>query len=113
MQVMRNLLSNACKFTENGEVRVETATTSREGKPWFELRVHDTGIGISKEQQARLFRPFAQADGSATRRFGGSGLGLVISRRLCELMGGDIALSSEPGVGSTFTVQLPLRHEAA
>jgi PAS domain S-box-containing protein len=113
MQVMRNLLSNACKFTENGEVRVEAATTSREGEPWFELRVHDTGIGISEEQQARLFRPFAQADGSATRRFGGSGLGLVISRRLCELMGGDIALSSEPGVGSTFTVQLPLRYEAA
>jgi PAS domain S-box-containing protein len=111
-QILKSLISNAYKFTERGEVHVEAASTSRDGRPGIELRVRDTGIGISPEQQADIFEPFAQADGSSTRRFGGTGLGLVISKRLCDLMGGEISLHSEAGVGSTFTVYLPHRADA-
>ncbi|MBL8113783.1 MAG: hypothetical protein JNK60_12955 [Acidobacteria bacterium] len=102
-QVLLNLFSNAAKFTENGVI---TVTLRQEGSLVF-LKVSDTGIGMSPEQQARLFQPFVQADVGTSRRFGGTGLGLVISRRFCQMMGGDVLLESVEGQGSTFTVRLP------
>src|SRR5262249_10974062 len=104
-QSLCNLLSNACKFTEGGTVRLEVAR--EEGGGGFVFRVADTGIGMTPNHLGKLFKPFSQADPSATRRFGGTGLGLAITRHFCEAMGGDIAVESEPGVGSTFTIRLP------
>ena len=103
-QVLLNLVGNAVKFTDKGDVVVSVETVSRSG-PTAQLRfsVRDTGLGITKEECDRLFQPFVQADNSTTRRFGGSGLGLVISKQLVELMGGTISLQSTPGIGSTFT----------
>jgi PAS domain S-box-containing protein len=103
-QVLGNLLSNALKFTEAGGI--ELRVWSDENDLWF--TVHDSGIGIEAAALERLFKPFEQADSSTTRRFGGTGLGLVISRHLMELMHGAISVRSEPGAGSTFTVRLPL-----
>jgi CheY-like chemotaxis protein/anti-sigma regulatory factor (Ser/Thr protein kinase) len=106
-QIILNLLSNACKFTENGEVNL---TVQRERAPcgdWLTFVVADTGIGMTSDQMAKVFEEFSQADSSTTRRYGGTGLGLAISRRLCHLMGGDITVDSTPGAGSTFTVRLP------
>jgi hypothetical protein len=97
-------VGNATKFTERGEVRVEVA---RPVPGWIEIRVADTGIGMSEEQIGRLFREFTQADASMTRRYGGTGLGLAISQRLCRLMGGVITAQATLGAGSTFTVRLP------
>ncbi len=105
-QVLLNLLSNACKFTENGEVHF-TAQYEANPSAQFRFVVQDTGIGMTDEQLARLFREFSQADASTTRRFGGTGLGLAISQRLCEMMGGEVAVESEYGKGTTFTVTLP------
>jgi PAS domain S-box-containing protein len=107
-QVMLNLLSNACKFTKDGDVSLEIARFERGKEPWLELRVKDSGIGISAAQKARLFQPFVQADSSTTREYGGTGLGLVISKRLVEMMGGQIDLDSKIGQGSTFTIRLPI-----
>jgi signal transduction histidine kinase/DNA-binding response OmpR family regulator len=106
-QVLFNLLSNASKFTEAG-----TITLAVEREPGLlgdgiVFRVSDTGIGMTPEQQARLFEAFMQADVSTSRRYGGSGLGLAISRRFCQMMGGDITIASTPGKGSLFTVRLP------
>jgi PAS domain S-box-containing protein len=108
-QIVVNLLSNACKFTEQGDIDVTVTRESLNGEDWIALSVSDTGIGMSPEQVAELFEEFSQADATTTRRFGGTGLGLAISRRLCRLMGGDIEVSSKLGDGSTFTVRLP-RH---
>ena len=102
-QVLLNLLGNAAKFTSHGTV----ALAVRRDGGWFEFTVRDTGIGISDEQQTRLFRPFEQADSSTTRQFGGTGLGLVITQRLCHAMGGSVTVDSVLGVGSTFTIRLP------
>jgi signal transduction histidine kinase/ActR/RegA family two-component response regulator/HPt (histidine-containing phosphotransfer) domain-containing protein len=108
-QILFNLLSNAVKFTERGGVRVRAAATALGGgSTRVTLAVTDTGIGMSEAQLARLFEPFVQADSSTTRQFGGSGLGLSIVRRLARAMGGDVAVESAPGVGSTFTVTLTL-----
>jgi PAS domain S-box-containing protein len=107
-QVLLNHLSNAVKFTEGGEVRLEVAPTTWNGRPAVRFAIRDTGIGIAPEQIEALFQPFTQGDVSATRRYGGTGLGLVISRQLCYKMGGDVTVESEPGKGSTFTVTLPL-----
>src|SRR5205814_757232 len=114
-QILVNLLSNAIKFTQQGEVVLSVAARrtyeedmlegqERDGAPVSELHfaVRDTGIGISEEGKARLFRSFSQVDASTTRRYGGTGLGLAISKRLAELMGGTMWVDSQPGVGSTF-----------
>jgi GAF domain-containing protein/CheY-like chemotaxis protein len=108
-QILFNLLSNAVKFTERGEVVVRASTVALGGaRTRVTIAVEDTGIGLDAEQQARLFRPFSQADSSTTRRYGGTGLGLSIVRRLAQLMGGDVAVDSAAGEGSTFTVTLVL-----
>ncbi len=102
-QILVNLVGNAVKFTEAGQVRVVLRLRrDRNAPPHFECDVIDTGIGISVPQEEQLFRAFSQADNSSTRRFGGTGLGLVISRQLAQLLGGDISVHSEEGVGSRF-----------
>jgi signal transduction histidine kinase/CheY-like chemotaxis protein/putative methionine-R-sulfoxide reductase with GAF domain len=106
-QIVFNLLSNACKFTENGTVTVTVRCEATAQGDCLSFAVADTGIGISEEQMARLFQEFSQADASTTRKYGGTGLGLTISERLCKLMGGDISVESEPNVGTTFTATLP------
>ncbi|CAK0768854.1 two-component system, sensor histidine kinase and response regulator [Gammaproteobacteria bacterium] len=103
-QVLLNLINNAIKFTENGEVVLSIMVSEwRENEIKLSFVVRDTGIGLTKEQQAKLFQSFNQADASTTRRFGGTGLGLAISKRIAEMMGGDIKVESEPGIGSVFT----------
>ena len=105
-QILANLLSNACKFTHEGTI---TLTVTREHHPHNDLvrlRVEDTGIGMSPEALHDIFKPFVQADNSSTRLFGGTGLGLTISRRLCRLMGGDLSVESTQGGGSSFEVEL-------
>ena len=102
-QILTNFVNNAVKFTERGEIRLEIEQLERTGeKVQLKFSVHDTGIGMTPEQSAKLFQPFTQADMSTTRKHGGTGLGLTICRRLVELMGGRIWLDSDPGVGSTF-----------
>jgi adenylate cyclase len=105
-QILLNLLSNACKFTDNGEVALRVRKVA-DGREWIELVVADTGIGITAEQQAKLFQDFTQADSLTARRYGGTGLGLALSRKLARMMGGDVTVTSEPGKGSIFTVRLP------
>ncbi|NUP99600.1 MAG: response regulator [Armatimonadetes bacterium] len=108
-QVLANLLNNATRFTEQGEVVVSAEVISSEpGRVVLECQVRDTGIGITPEAQARLFRSYEQAEASTARRYGGSGLGLVIARQLVELMGGELGVESAPGSGSTFWFRLPL-----
>lgn len=109
-QVLSNLVSNAIKFTERGQVRiaVELRPTARPDQVQMQLRVEDTGTGISAEDQQRLFEPFAQVDNAGQTARGGTGLGLVISRNLCELMGGSLQLSSRPGVGTQVQISLLL-----
>src|SRR5262245_36764263 len=103
-QILTNLVNNAVKFTERGEICVNAEMLEHTGeKCQLRFSVRDTGIGMSREQAAKLFQPFTQADMSTTRKHGGTGLGLTVSRRLVELMGGQIWLDSEPGVGTTFT----------
>jgi signal transduction histidine kinase/CheY-like chemotaxis protein len=106
-QILFNLLSNAAKFTQHGRVGLEVLPLRLAGKDWIELAVADTGIGLTPEQQRRLFQSFSQADPSTSRKYGGTGLGLVISRRFAQMMGGDIQLQSEFGRGSVFTARLP------
>ncbi len=111
-QILINLLSNAVKFTPVGEVVVQVRLVREDGGAFLVFSVRDTGIGISPEDQVRLFRSFSQVDASTTRRFGGTGLGLAISRRLAELMGGRLWLDSVEGEGSTFTFSVPARPAA-
>ena len=105
-QILLNLLSNACKFTKEGEVRLRARRVAN-GRDWIELAVVDTGIGMTAEQQAKLFQDFTQADSLTARRYGGTGLGLAITRKLARMMGGDVTVTSEPGKGSVFAVRLP------
>src|SRR5215471_17896184 len=105
-QILLNLLSNACKFTKQGEVKLQARRVANGGR-WIEFAVADTGIGMTLEQQAKLFAEFTQADATTAQRFGGTGLGLAITRKLAGLMGGDVTVTSEPGKGSVFTVRLP------
>jgi signal transduction histidine kinase/CheY-like chemotaxis protein len=105
-QILLNLLSNACKFTKQGEVTLLARKVIDQGN-WVEFTVSDTGIGMTPEQQAKLFEEFTQADSSTARQYGGTGLGLAITRKLARMMGGDVTLTSEAGKGSTFSVRLP------
>ena len=106
-QIMLNLLSNACKFTDHGSVSLSVDRHREGDDDWISIRVADTGIGMTNEQVGRLFQEFSQADSSTTRKYGGTGLGLAISDRLCRMMGGAIDVKSEPGLGTTFSVRLP------
>jgi signal transduction histidine kinase len=113
-QILLNLLSNACKFTKQGDVtlrgrRLPPPPQAGEGKGggWVELAVVDTGIGMTAEQLAKLFQEFTQAEASTAKHYGGTGLGLAITRKLARMMGGDVTVTSEQGKGSVFTVRLP------
>src|SRR5262245_3070536 len=105
-QILLNLLSNACKFTKEGEVTLRAQKIS-DGRHWVELSISEPGIGMTPEQQAKLFEEFSQVDAATAQRFGGTGLGLSITRKLARMMGGDVTVTSEPGKGSMFTVRLP------
>jgi signal transduction histidine kinase len=105
-QILLNLLSNACKFTRAGEVTLRVRRVI-DGRPRIEFAVADTGIGMTPEQQSRLFEEFTQADASTAQRYGGTGLGLAITRKLARMMDGDVTVASAPGKGSVFTVLLP------
>jgi PAS domain S-box-containing protein len=107
-QIVFNLLSNAAKFTQNGIVTLEAVREQLAEMDHMRFSVRDTGIGISTEQQKKLFHDFTQADASMTRKYGGTGLGLSITKRICEMMGGKISLESEFGNGSLFTVMIPV-----
>jgi signal transduction histidine kinase len=106
-QILLNLLSNACKFTKQGEVALQVRKVV-DGHNWIEFAVADSGVGMTAEQQAKLFQDFSQADSLTARRYGGTGLGLALSRKLARMMGGDVTVTSEPGKGSVFTVRLPV-----
>ncbi|MBF0195252.1 MAG: response regulator [Magnetococcales bacterium] len=108
-QILINLLSNAMKFTERGEISLRIEAVEKHGKSWIAFNIEDTGIGIHQDVQETLFQPFTQADTSTTRKFGGSGLGLTICKKLTSLMHGEITLKSELGKGSCFIVTLPIR----
>ena len=107
-QILLNLLSNAGKFTRDGAIALEVCPRTIDGLPSVEFTVSDTGVGMTPEQAARIFDPFTQADVTTTRKYGGTGLGLAIVARFCQLMGGHVSVESEPGVGSRFTVRLPV-----
>lgn len=106
-QILLNLISNACKFTKNGTVTVSAEALHQQEAEWIEFRVSDTGIGMTEEQQQRLFQAFTQADSSTTRQYGGTGLGLAISKHFVEMMSGEVSVSSVAGQGSCFRVRLP------
>jgi GAF domain-containing protein/CheY-like chemotaxis protein len=108
-QALFNLLSNACKFTDRGTVSLAVTREMAGGQDVMTFSVSDTGIGMTAEQLARLFEAFSQADAATTRKYGGTGLGLALSRRLCRMMGGDVTAESEADRGSTFTVRLPVQ----
>jgi signal transduction histidine kinase/DNA-binding response OmpR family regulator len=107
-QGLFNLLSNACKFTHEGTVELRLRPETVGGKPGVSFSVKDSGIGMSPEQVAKVFEAFTQADASMTRKYGGTGLGMTITRKFCEMMGGWVTVESELGVGTTFTIYLPL-----
>jgi signal transduction histidine kinase len=111
-QALLNLMSNANKFTEKGSITVAARQGRENGREWITLSVADTGIGMTSEQIGRLFQEFSQATSATASKYGGTGLGLTISRRFCQMMGGDIAVESEVGRGSTFTIRLPRTVEA-
>lgn len=106
-QILLNLLSNANKFTFRGKINIELSTSTVQNKSWVNISVQDSGIGMNSEQIEKLFAPFTQADASTTRNYGGTGLGLTISKHFCELMGGNISVTSHPETGSTFTISIP------
>lgn len=116
-QVLLNLLSNAAKFTTNGRIKLTVRREKEDFLPEMpfgaiSFTVSDTGIGMSPSQQQQLFQPFTQGDTSTTKKYGGTGLGLAISRHFCQMMGGEIIVKSQLGLGSTFTVYLPLQEQS-
>src|SRR4028118_1148869 len=106
-QGLFNLLSNAVKFTHEGDVTLKATRERMNGSEWIVFRVTDTGIGLSAEQIVKLFQDFTQADASTTRKFGGTGLGLALTRRFCQMMGGDVTVHSVLNEGSVFTIKMP------
>lgn len=106
-QSIVNLLSNATKFTENGTITLDASQEIEGDGEWIVLRVTDTGIGMTPEQMGKLFQAFSQADVSTQKKYGGTGLGLIITRRFCQMMGGDVTVESQVGQGTTFTIRLP------
>jgi response regulator RpfG family c-di-GMP phosphodiesterase/signal transduction histidine kinase len=106
-QILMNLVNNAIKFTESGGITIATELVDKDGDPQLIIRVTDTGIGISSKEQEKIFDVFSQADDSVTRRFGGSGLGLSISRQFAKMLGGELSVQSRAGMGSTFRVSVP------
>jgi GAF domain-containing protein len=106
-QSLLNLASNANKFTDRGTISIEARQGQENGRDWITLAVADTGIGMTVEQMGKLFQEFSQASSATASKYGGTGLGLVISKRFCQMMGGDITVESEPGRGSTFTIRVP------
>ena len=112
-QALLNLMSNANKFTEKGTITIDASQRQQNGYDWITLAVTDTGIGMTAEQMGKLFQEFAQASSTTASKYGATGLGLVISRRFCQMMGGDITVESEVGRGSTFTIRFPRIVEAA
>jgi signal transduction histidine kinase len=109
-QILLNLLANSCKFTKQGEVSLRVQKVV-DGRDWIEFAVADTGIGMTAEQRAKLFKEFTQGDSSTAQIYGGTGLGLAITRELARMMGGDVSVASVPGQGSVFTVRLPVSVE--
>src|SRR2546428_4990225 len=106
-QILFNLMSNACKFTDHGTIALDVSQSAMEGPEWIRFRVKDTGTGISAKQQEKLFQELSQADATISRKYGGTGLGLAITHRFVQLMKGRIGVESQPGEGSIFTVYLP------
>jgi len=111
-QCLLNLINNALKFTERGHIIVTASLTECQNKPYIRFDVEDTGIGIPEDKQSIIFESFSQADGSHTRKYGGTGLGLTITRQLVELLGGEMSLSSEEGAGSVFSFTIPATVDA-
>jgi signal transduction histidine kinase len=112
-QILRNYISNALKFTQRGEVRVSARRISTEGQDWVQFAVADTGIGIAKEYHGAIFQDFSQVDSPIQKSLRGTGLGLALSKRLAELLGGSVGMQSVPDQGSTFHVRIPLRRASA
>jgi signal transduction histidine kinase len=112
-QVLLNLLSNAAKFTENGRVTLAVRRERQPSGDWISIAVSDTGIGIERDMLARLFTNFTQADPAIAAKYGGTGLGLALSRKLCRLMGGELSAESQPGRGSQFTLRVPAQSESS
>ena len=108
-QSLFNLISNASKFTQNGKITLTLNRYLQESEEWISMQIQDTGIGMTPEQLAKLFKPFSQADSSTTRKYGGTGLGLVITQKFAQMMGGAIGIESEFGVGTAFTIKLPVQ----
>ncbi len=106
-QAVLNLLSNAAKFTKHGKVTLKVARETAASGDWISLAVCDTGIGISRENLPKLFQNFNQAEASTSSRYGGTGLGLALSQKLCGMMGGEISVESDLGRGSRFTIRIP------
>jgi signal transduction histidine kinase/DNA-binding response OmpR family regulator len=107
-QSLFNLLSNAAKFTKEGAISLDVFKETMEDREWICFQVSDTGIGMTPEQLVKLFQTFSQADTSTTRKYGGSGLGLALTRRFCQIMGGDVTVNSVPGLSSSFTIKIPV-----
>jgi signal transduction histidine kinase len=107
-QILFNLLSNACKFTEQGSVTLNTVRETGKNFDWLNISVKDTGIGMTEEQISKLFQPFSQLGEKGSKKYDGTGLGLVITKKFCTMMGGNIEVKSEYGSGSTFTLRLPM-----
>jgi signal transduction histidine kinase len=112
-QAVLNLLSNAAKFTKLGRVMLKATRETEVSGDWITIAVQDTGIGISRENQPKLFQNFNQAEASTSSRYGGTGLGLALSQKLCRMMGGEITVESELGRGSCFTMRVPAALPAA
>lgn len=112
-QSLFNLISNAAKFTENGSIRLRAATETYDDWDWIRFEVADSGIGMAPDVLKKLFQPFTQADASTSKNFGGTGLGLVLTKRFCEMMGGYVKLESELGKGTTFSLHLPVKVRSA